>query len=147
MTGTRDRRVAVLTAAAKAKSQRATHAADQAIRALVKRGDPVTFSAVQREANVSHAFLYKHPELRQRIEYLRGQHGAAPTARQSINSENSLVITLTQQIAELKKRHREQTQALRDALEQAHGENLDLRREIARRGNTRHTAASIATTT
>jgi hypothetical protein len=30
--------------------------------------------------------------------------------------------------------HREEVQALRDALEQAHGENLDLRRELARRG-------------
>ncbi len=147
MSDTRDRRVAVLTAAAKAKSQRATLAADQAIRTLVKRGDPVTFQAVQREASVSHAFLYKHPELRPRIEHLRRQHSAAPTARHTANSENSLVTTLTQQISELKKRHRSQLQELRNALEQAHGENLELRREIARRGNTEPTATSIATTT
>ncbi|WP_255122679.1 DUF6262 family protein [Rhodococcus sp. 14-2470-1b] len=72
MTDTRERRIAVLTAAAKAKSQRAAHAADQAIRSLVKRGEPITFQSVQREAGVSHAFLYKHSELRRRIEYLRG---------------------------------------------------------------------------
>jgi hypothetical protein len=52
-----------------------------AIRTLVKRGEPITFQAVSREAGVSHAFRYAHP-----------------------------------------------------ALEQAHGENLDLRRELARRG-------------
>nr|WP_234904091.1 hypothetical protein [Mycolicibacterium frederiksbergense] len=39
---------------------------------MVKRGDPITFQAVQREAAVSHAFLYNHPELRKRIEHLRG---------------------------------------------------------------------------
>lgn len=50
MTDTRERRIAVLTAAAKAKSQRAAHAADQAIRSLVKRGEPITFQSVQREA-------------------------------------------------------------------------------------------------
>jgi hypothetical protein len=43
---------------------------------------------------------------------------------------------LTSQIAYLKQQHRKEVQALRDALEQAHGENLDLRREIARRGST-----------
>jgi hypothetical protein len=37
---------------------------EQAIRALIKRSEPVTFQAVQREAGVSHAFLYTHPELR-----------------------------------------------------------------------------------
>ena len=46
MTDARDRRVAVLAAAAKAKSVAKTDAAEQAVRALLKRGDPVTFQAV-----------------------------------------------------------------------------------------------------
>jgi hypothetical protein len=33
-----------------------------------------------------------------------------------------------------KQQHRQEVQSLRDALEQAHGENLDLRRELDRRG-------------
>ena len=61
MTDARERRIATLTAAAKAKSQAKTDAAEQAIRRLVKRGEPVTFQAVGREAGVSHAFLYGHP--------------------------------------------------------------------------------------
>jgi Family of unknown function (DUF6262) len=60
------KRIAVLTAAAKAKSEAKTRAAELGIRALVKRGEPVTFQAVQREADVSHAFLYGHPDLRGR---------------------------------------------------------------------------------
>ncbi|BCO66903.1 DUF6262 family protein [Mycobacterium intracellulare] len=148
MTDSRDRRVAALTEAAKAKSQNKARDAEQAIRRLVKRGEPITFQAVQREAGVSHAFLYNHPDLRQRIERLRAR--ARPSTQPEIpeDSESTLVVTLTRQIAELKKQHHQQLQALRAALERAHGENLDLRRELARRGPAQPAAnaASIATT-
>ncbi|ABM11325.1 DUF6262 family protein [Mycolicibacterium vanbaalenii] len=146
MTDSRERRIKALTEAAKAKSQNKTRDAEQAIRRLVKRGGPITFQAVQREAGVSHAFLYNHPELRKRIEHLRGARRKAP-ADQSVDTDSMLVITLTRQIAELKKQHRQQLQALRDALERAHGENLDLRRELARRGtDPTPNVTSIATT-
>ena len=151
MTDTHAKRIAVLTAAAKAKSQAKTEAAEQGIRALVKRGEPITFQAVQREAGVSHAFLYGHPDLRGRIEHLRARTrpNTAPSAPP--DSESTLVLALTAEINQLKKRHRHDVQTLRNALEQAHGENLDLRRELARRGGgTGRQAthvASIATTT
>ena len=67
----RTKRTQTLATAAKAKSQAKTAAAEKAIRTLVKRGEPITFQAVQREADVSHAFLYNHPDLRGRIERLR----------------------------------------------------------------------------
>jgi len=134
MTDLRARRTAVLTAAAKAKSEAKTHAADQAISRLVKRGEPVTFQAVQREADVSHAFLYGNPDLRERIERLRAQARPQPVPADDGTSDNSIIQALTSQIAHLKKQHRDQTQALRAALEQAHGENLQLRRELVRLG-------------
>ena len=62
MTDSRNRRITALIQAAKTKSENKTRDAEQAIRRLVKRGDPITFQAVQREAGVSHAFLYNHPE-------------------------------------------------------------------------------------
>ncbi|VAZ60117.1 DUF6262 family protein [Mycobacterium kansasii] len=146
MTDSRQRRITALTEAAKVKSQNKTRDAEQAIRRLIKRGDPITFQAVQREAGVSHAFLYNHPELRTRIEHLRGTRRKA-TADQPVDTDSTLVITLTRQIAELKKQHRQQLQALRAALERAHGENLDLRRELARRGiQPSPNIVSIATT-
>jgi predicted Zn-dependent protease len=129
----RARRSAVLNAAAKAKSQTKTNAAEQAIRALVKRSEPVTFQAVSREAGVSHAFLYGHPELRRRIEHLRAQTRPVTTPART-DSADTVVLALTSQINQLKRQHRQEVQALRAALEQAHGENLDLRRELARRG-------------
>lgn len=146
MTDSRQRRITALTEAAKAKSENKTRDAEQAIRRLIKRGDPITFQAVQREAGVSHAVLYNHPELRTRIEHLRGTRRKAATDH-PIDTDSTLVITLTRQIAELKRQHRQQLKALRDALEQAHGENLDLRRELARRGiHPSPNVASIATT-
>jgi predicted Zn-dependent protease len=127
----RARRAAVLNAAAKAKSQAKTSAAEQAIRALLKRGELVTFQAVSREADVSHAFLYAHQDLRRRIEHLRAQARPAPAPRQTTGPD-AVVLALTSQIDHLKKQHRQEVQALRAALEQAHGENLNLRRELAR---------------
>ncbi len=132
VTDDRARRIAVLNAAAKAKSQTKTSAAEQAIRTLVKRGEPVTFQAVCREAGVSHAFLYGNHDLRAAsstcVTKLAPRRSRAPTA------PDTVVLALTSQIDQLKKRHRDEVQALRTALEQAHGENLQLRRELARRG-------------
>lgn len=142
MTDTRARRVAVLATAAKAKSEAKTRAAEQAIRSLVKRGQPITFQAVQREAGVSHAFLYSHPELRGRIERLRAQARPAPVQPGTAESADTLVLALTSQISQLKKRHRQEIQELRAALEQAHGENLELRRELTRRGWSAQPAAT-----
>ncbi len=151
MTDIQAKRIAVLSAAAKAKSEAKTKAAEQGIRALVKRGEPITFQAVQREAGVSHAFLYNHPELRGRIEHLRARARPSGAPSSAPDSESTLVLTLTAQINALQKRHRQEVAALRNALEQAHGENLDLRRELARRGTgigrpPSHVASIAATT-
>jgi hypothetical protein len=130
----RDRRIATLTAAAQAKSRAKTKAAEQAIRILVKRGQLVSFQAVQREAGVSHAFLYSHPDLRGRIEQLRAQAHPVNVNPEPATTDNTIIITLTSQITRLNQQHRQEVQALRSALEQAHGENLELRRELTRRG-------------
>jgi Ribonuclease G/E len=142
MSDIRARRTAVLAAAAKAKSEAKAHAADRGIRRLVKRGEPVTFQAVQREAGVSHAFLYGNPDLRARIERLRGQSRPQPVPASDSNGDNTIIQALTSQVTHLKKQHRDETSALRAALEQAHGENLQLRRELARLGWTGQLAAT-----
>jgi hypothetical protein len=148
MTDIREQRIAVLAAAAKAKSKAKAKAAEAGIRALVKRGEPVNFQAVQREAGVSHAFLYGNRELRGRIEHLRARSRPASAQPTAQDSESALVLTLTTQINHLKKQHRHEVQALRAALEEAHGENLDLRRELARHGDLHsRRAATTATTT
>jgi len=100
---------------------------------LIKRGDPVTFQAVQREAGVSHAFLCNNTRLRARIEHQRRQHRPAPDPTSTDNAaDNNIIAALTAENFRLKAKHRAEVTALRQALEQAHGENLELRRQLAR---------------
>lgn len=142
MNDIRARRTAVLAAAARARSNAKAEAADQAIRRLARRGEPITFQAVQREAGVSHAFLYGNPDLRARIERLRAQARPEQAPRTDDDRHNTLILALTSQITHLKKQHRDESQALRAALEQAHGENLQLRRELTRLGWNGHAATT-----
>lgn len=134
MTDSRQRRVDTLRQAARRKSEAKTKAAEAAIRTLVKRGEPITFQSVQREAGVSHAFLYANADLRGRIEQLRSQSRPKSPPPEGAGSDNTIIQALTGQITHLKKQHRDESAALRAALEQAHGENLELRRELARLG-------------
>ncbi len=134
MTGSRQRRVDTLRQAARRKSEAKTKAAEAAIRTLVKRGEPITFQSVQREAGVSHAFLYGNADLRGRIERLRAQSRPKSPPPDGAGSDNTIIQALTSQVTHLKKQHRDESAALRAALEQAHGENLELRRELARLG-------------
>lgn len=142
MNDARARRTAVLTAAAKAKSEAKATAADQAIRRLVRKGEPVTFQSVQREAGVSHAFLYANTELRARIERLRDQARPKQSPPSETSGDNTIIRALTSQVTHLKKQHRDETAALRAAIEQAHGENLELRRELTRLGWTPPTSTT-----
>ena len=57
-----------------------------------------------------------------------------PPAADDSESDNTIVFALTSQITHLKKQHRDESSALRTALERAHGENLQLRRELTRFG-------------
>ncbi|WP_222851817.1 DUF6262 family protein [Phytoactinopolyspora mesophila] len=133
MTRTRGQRTAVLAAAAKARSEAKTKAAERAIRTLVKRDVPVTFQAVQREAGVSHSFLYNQRDLRSRIEHLRSRSTPKSPSAITPDAESTLVHALTTERARLRKEHRAEIKALKEALEQAHGQIIALRRELEQR--------------
>ena len=65
----------------------------------------------------------------------RPGRSAHPRTRRP-DQPSSVVRTLTAQLAELKRRHRDEITALKQALEAAHGENLDLRRRLGHRATT-----------
>ena len=113
MTDSRQRRTDTLRQAARRKSEAKTKAAEAAIRTLVKRGEPITFQSVQREAGVSHAFLYGNADLRGRIERLRGQARPKPSPPEDADSDNTIIQALTSQVTHLKKQHRDENAALR----------------------------------
>jgi hypothetical protein len=138
-----------LKAAAAARTAATLTRADAGLREMLRAGQPVTFRGLARHAGVSLDFLYSSTELRQRVQQLRDQQriqpgGTAPRSDTTGGDQagapgpettSSVVAALTAQLTDLKRRHREETAALRQALEQAHGENLFLRRRLAGHGH------------
>jgi Family of unknown function (DUF6262) len=116
-----------------ARTAAATARAENALVAMIKEGEPVTFRGLSARAGVSLDFLYRNAGIRARIEHHRVNRPARPEPAGSPGEEHasSIVRTLTAQLADIKRRHREETAALRQALEKAHGENLILRRRLA----------------
>ena len=122
-----------------ARTAAAAARAETALTAMIKAGEPVTFRGLAARAGVSLDFLYRNTAIRARIEQHRSarprRQQPGPAALPAQDPSASVVRTLTAQLADLRRRHHEETTALRQALEQAHGENLLLRRRLAARHN------------
>jgi hypothetical protein len=127
--------LANLQKATAARTAAATARAEAALTAMINAGEPVTFRGLAARGGVSLDFLYRNTTIRTRTEHHRSvqppQPQPAPAALPSQDPSTSVVRTLTTQLADLRRRHREETTTLRQALEQAHGENLLLRRRLA----------------
>jgi len=126
--------------AAARKSAAAKTRAEQGLHAMIRTGQPITFRGLAQTAGVSLDFLYRTPEIRARVEHLRAQQQPATTPRRpappphvDADHPSSVIRTLTAQLTELRRRHRDEVNTLRKALEAAHGENLDLRRRLGDR--------------
>ncbi|MGH3166772.1 MAG: DUF6262 family protein [Trebonia sp.] len=123
-------RIATLRQAATAKRDAAVARAETGIRTLTKTGQPITFRAVAAAGGVSVDFLYRHPDLRTRIERLRG-HQPPPQAPSRDQAASSVVATLTARLTELRRELAE----TKTQLATAHGELLALRRRGTAAGN------------
>ncbi len=120
--------------AAAAKSAAAQARAEDGLTQMLRRGDPITFRGLAQTAGVSLDFLYRTGEIRSRVEQLRArQQAASPAPAPGPDQPGSVIRTLAAQLAELKRRHRDEITGLRRALEAAHGENLELRRRLGHR--------------
>lgn len=121
--------------ATRARTQEAGKRARAALAELAKAGKPISFTAVARQAGVSTDFLYRDPELRSQVERHRvrsGSASAAPVGPPGDSSTSAAVRALSARLTLQQQTHREEVSALRRALEVAQGENLDLRRRLAR---------------
>lgn len=123
-----ERRAQVLREAAQAKRAAATKRAEAALRKLIKSGDEINFRAVAGAAGVSVDFLYRHPELRARIEHLRSRQDRSPSPAaltpEPARDDQAVVIALTARLREA----RGEVSELKAQLAAAHGELLQLRR-------------------
>ena len=80
--------------------------ANSAIDKLLKRREPVNFQKVAEVSGVSAATLYKHPEVRKRIEFLRQQMASLPTAadmksNMSEESKDAVIAALKRKVRKL----------------------------------------------
>ncbi|MGO9103794.1 MAG: DUF6262 family protein [Mycobacterium sp.] len=118
--------------AAARKSAAAQARAEQGLHEIIRRNEPITFRGLAQTAGVSLDFLYRCTPIRQRVQQLRAQQQSTPAAMTPTRDEtaSSVVRTLTAQLTELKRRHRAEISTLKQALEAAHGENLELRRRL-----------------
>ncbi len=111
-------------AAARRRSAATRRRAAAALRRLDAAGQPISFDALAREAQVSRSWLYAQPDLRAEVERLRDQR--RPRAQQRIPgrqraTEASLQCRLelaTERVRQLEADNRR----LRDALAEALGE-------------------------
>jgi hypothetical protein len=131
------RRAAALRLAAQSKHQEAVTRADTAIRQLVKHKEPINFRSVARTAGVSIDFLYTNTSLRQRIEKLRAQQTAAvriPVPRPPAAGDTDIVHRLTVKLREERAARRTTVADLEEQLAAAHGQLLQLRRQLQQHG-------------
>lgn len=89
---------------AQKKRQEALEKVEQGIRALLKEGKVVNFNTVSQLAGVSKAFLYKEPDIKERIEHLRQQGSKKkPEAKDKASdaSKTAVIQTLRDRIKTL----------------------------------------------
>ena len=125
-----ERRAEVLRQAAQAKRTAATKRAEATLRKLIKTGEEINFRAVATAAGVSVDFLYRHPELRARIEHLRSRQQNAPPPAAAVpkpgRDDRGVLVALTARLREA----RGEVAELKTQLAAAHGELLALRRQL-----------------
>ena len=121
--------------AAQRRHEQATERATTALARLSTAGKAITFASVAREADVSTDFLYRQPQLRQRIHQMRtskGQCASPPATGDGIAlNASGPVRALSAQLKEMRRQHRKEVTDLKEALAVAHGETLALRRKLA----------------
>lgn len=113
---------------AQKKRQEALNKVEQGIRQLLKEGKPINFQSVAGAANVSKAFLYKEPDIKERVEQLR-QQGAEkkPELRQKASdaSKDSMIRTLRERLKKLEAENQELRKQVEVAYGLAHSNTLE----------------------
>jgi len=122
------RKVDGLRAASARKHEEAELKVDNAIRKLLRAGEPITFRRVAIVARVSTGWLYAQPDVKERITRLRVQpaHKASPPGeRASDASKDAIVRALRQRVGTLDDERRRllaRIQQLEERVEILYGE-------------------------
>ena len=134
------RSIEALQQATRRRHETAEKAVTAALREARKANTPITFTRLAAAAGVSTDFIYRHPGLRAQVEALRRIRNGPGTATHrnadTDAAESTVVRRLSQELVDLRHKHQEQVTTLQQALAAAHGELLQLRRQLAERPTT-----------
>ena len=93
----REKRIAVLNATQEQRKQDCLDRTDKAIAKLSQTNQKLSFANIAREAGVSVSYLYKYPEIKERVQNLRKQQEqAAKPARPQPRSDKSSQVIIGQ---------------------------------------------------
>lgn len=121
------RNVKGLQKAAQKKRQEAFNKVEEGIQALIKEKRVINFNTVAEVADVSKAWLYKEPEIRQRIEHLREQRSPCKKTLGKHRASDGSLQRVVQILKERIKRLEAENQNLRRQNEVAYGRVLNMR--------------------
>ena len=126
MPGTHERNTDGLVNHAHRKSQNTAEKVNEAIQRLIKNKEKVNFNSVSEESGVSKAYLYTHPDIRDRIETLRKQQEGLPSPKQvkremTDASKDVVIAAKNKRIKELE----EENRLLKQELQKVRGKMYD----------------------
>ncbi|MDO0825382.1 DUF6262 family protein [Desulfosporosinus nitroreducens] len=121
-----ERNTAGLKASAEQKKIYAAKKVDEAIKLLIKEKALINFNSVSERSGVSKAYMYNHPEVRQRIETLRQQQRGLSSRKYVKNemtnsSKDVLLAAKNKRIKDLE----DEVERLKEKLKRLGGEIYD----------------------
>ncbi|MDC1541963.1 DUF6262 family protein [Candidatus Pseudothioglobus singularis] len=102
------------------RKQATKHKVEEAIKRLTKNSKAINFNSVAAEAGVSKSTLYNHPDLKERIGFLRNQQQKAfvdSRIKRDENNQNAVIASLKRRIEKLEKKNKELEQECRQLRE------------------------------
>lgn len=108
-----NKKIEALQSAATQKAKESAQRVDKALTQMIKQGQVITFKSVATVANVSTAYLYKHEDLRSRIETLRHQQKQKPSRSQVPPASDNSKAVIIYNLREENKRLRAEIYGLR----------------------------------
>ena len=122
----------LLVKAAAAKKKDAADRREKAIQQVLDSGETITFKAIAETAGLSVSYLYKYPEIKNRIAELRNQQKAAiggivnktPKFQPATDKSKAVIIS---KLRQENRRLRNENEGLKKHIEVAQGKVIELR--------------------
>ncbi|MDJ0574549.1 MAG: DUF6262 family protein [Xenococcaceae cyanobacterium MO_234.B1] len=122
----------LLVKAAAAKKKHAAERLEKAIQQVLDSGETITFKAIAETAGLSVSYLYKYPEIKNRIAELRNQQKAAiggivnrtPKFQPATDKSKAVIIS---KLRQENRRLRNENEDLKKHIEVAQGKVIELR--------------------